>query len=111
MSNETTIKYNFAEQYSKYPGGRYIRLGLASGEDFRDNVLREVFDSPNKSIEIDASGVITSFSPSFLDECFGQLAKEYGIEVFEKKLKLFSSENPLLTEKMMYYVERAVNDK
>lgn len=111
MNNEEVIKYNFAEQYSKYPGGRYIRLGPASGEDFRDNVLREIFESPNKSIEIDATGVLTSFSPSFLDECFGQLAKEYGIEVFKKKLKLFSSDNPSLTEKMMYYVERALNVK
>jgi uncharacterized protein DUF4325 len=110
MNNEEIVKYNFSEQYNKYPG-RYIRLGPASGEDFRDNVLREIFESPNKSIEIDATGVVTSFSPSFLDECFGQLAKEYGIETFKKKIKFFSSDNPGLTEKMMYYVERAVYAK
>jgi len=109
MSDEKIVRYNFSEKYSKYPGGRFIRLGPYSGEDFRDNVLRNIFETTDKSIEIDATGVVTSFSPSFLDECFGQLAKEYGLELFNKKIKLFSSDNPKLSEKMMYYVERAVN--
>ena len=103
------IKYLFAKEYSKYPGGRFKKLGEFSGEDFRDEVLRDIFESDDKSIEIDATGVITSFTPSFLDECFGELAKEYGIEKFNQKVKLFSSDNPGLSEKMMYYVERAVN--
>lgn len=111
MSNESTIKYMFSDEYSKYPGGRFERLGPYSGEDFRDNVLRKIFETPGESIEIDATGVVTSFSPSFLDECFGQLAKEYGVEQFNAKVKLFSSDNPGLNEKMMYYVERAINAK
>lgn len=110
MSDQNSIKYNFSEQYSKFPGGRYIRLGPYSGEHFREDVLRKIFDTQDSSIEIDATGVATSFSPSFLDECFGQLAKEYGIEVFVKKVKLFSFDNPSLTEKMMYYVDRAVKN-
>lgn len=103
------IRYKFIEKYSKYPGGRFERLGPFSGEDFREKVLREIFESDDSSIEIDASGVVTSFSPSFLDECFGALAKEYGIDVFTKKIKMFSSDNPNLNDKMMYYVERAIN--
>lgn len=103
------IKYKFAKEYSKYPGGRFKRLGDFSGEDFRDKVLRDIFDSKEKTIEIDATGVVTSFTPSFLDECFGELAKEYGIDEFTRKVKLFSSDNPNLSEKMMYYVERAAN--
>jgi len=111
MSDIETVKYDFAKEYSPYPGGRFIRLGPFSGEDFRDNVLKTIFESSNKSIEIDASGVITSFSPSFLDECFGELAKEYGVEMFSKKLKISSSVNPELNKKMMYYVERAINEQ
>ena len=109
MAEKTIIEYKFAEEYSKYPGGRFERLGPYSGEDFRDNVLRKVFETEGTTIVIDATGVITSFSPSFLDECFGQLAREYGLEIFNEKLTIYSDDNPGLLEKMMYYVERAVN--
>jgi|AOAMet1_18_M0_10_1038524.scaffolds.fasta_scaffold11385_2 hypothetical protein len=110
MSKGTTIQYKFVEEYSKYPGVRFIRLGPFSGEDFRENVLREVFDTEKVDIAIDATGVVTSFSPSFLDECFGQLAKDYGITEFKNKVFIFSDDNPNLAEKMMYYVERAAHD-
>lgn len=110
MNDGEILQYKFVEEYTKYPGGRFERLGPFSGEDFREKVLRAIFEE-NKSICIDASGVVTSFSPSFLDECFGQLAKEYGLERFEKTISFSSSDNPNLTEKMMYYVKRAVNVK
>jgi len=108
--DDNVIKYKFATDYSKYPGGRFERLGPYSGEDFREKVLREVFES-DQSIEIDATGVVTSFSPSFLDECFGSLAKEFGLETFNKKIKFFSADNPALNEKMMHYVKRAIDAK
>lgn len=110
MSGPSIVKYKFTEKYTKFPGGRFDRLGPYSGEDFREKVLRDFFKS-GKSIEIDATGVVTSFSPSFLDEAFGALAKEYGLEKFKNTVSLFSEDNPSLTEKMMYYVERAVNAK
>jgi len=76
-----TINYKFVEEYTKFPGGRFVRLGPYSGEDFREKVLRPIFES-DKKIVIDATGVVTSFSPSFLDEAFGELAKEYGLKSF-----------------------------
>jgi hypothetical protein len=110
MSESNIVEYKFIEKYTKFPGGRFERLGPYSGENFREKVLREIFTS-GKSIKIDATGVVTSFSPSFLDEAFGTLAKEYGLEKFQKTVSLFSDDNPSLTEKMMYYVERAINAK
>jgi hypothetical protein len=110
MTNENIIKYVFIEEYTEYPGGRFVRLGPFSGEDFRETVLREIFET-GKKIEIDATGVVTSFSPSFLDEAFGTLAKEYGYERFLETVTLFSTDNPQLTEKMLYYVKRAANVK
>ena len=105
------IEYKFIDSYSPYPGGRYIRLGVFSGEDFRDRVLIPIFENGDK-INIDATGVKTSFSPSFLDESFGELAKRYGIEKFNDTVTLFSSDNNSLTDKMIYYVNKAVqNDK
>jgi hypothetical protein len=110
MNNPPIIKYKFINEYTEFPGGRFERLGPFSGEDFREKVLREIFDSGNK-IEIDATGVVTSFSPSFLDEAFGTLAAEYGYENFLNTVTLFSQDNPNLTDKMLYYVKRAVNVK
>jgi len=102
------IKYSFIDEYTKYPGGRFERLGPYSGEDFREKILRPIFKS-SKKIEINGTGVVTSFSPSFLDEAFGALAKEYGLARFLEKVELFSEDNPDLNEKMMYYVERAID--
>lgn len=110
MSSDNIIKYKFAEKYTEYPGGRFERLGPFSGEDFREKVLREIFET-GKKIEIDATGVVTSFSPSFLDEAFGTLAKEYGYERFLDTVTMFSEDNPKLTDKMHYYVKRAANVK
>lgn len=103
------IEYDFANEYSKYPGGRFVKLGPHSGEDFRERILKPLLkDNPNKGIRIDASGVETSFSPSFLDECFGQLAKDMGINNFNIRIHLVSNVNPKLKDKMMYYVKRAI---
>lgn len=108
--NKEVIVYKFADEYTKYPGGRFIRLGKYSGEDFRDRILKPIFEE-NKRIEIDATGVITSFSPSFLDECFGQLAIEYGLDRFNETISFYAEDNHSLNEKMMFYVMRAISDK
>jgi len=105
-----TINYKFVEEYTKFPGGRFVRLGPYSGEDFREKVLRPIFES-DKKIVIDATGVVTSFSPSFLDEAFGELAKEYGLETFLNKVEFYSDDSPELKDKMMYYVRRAIDAK
>ncbi len=110
MSDSNIVKYEFIDKYTKFPGGRFERLGPYSGENFREKVLREIFKS-GKSIKIDATGVVTSFSPSFLDEAFGTLAKEYGLEKFTNTVSLLSDDNPSLSDKMMYYVKRAINVK
>lgn len=99
------IKFDFAKEFAKYPGGRFKRLGPSSGEEFRDDVLRPMLEKADR-IDIDGSGVITSFSPSFLDECFGQLATEMGKEEFEKRIRLSSKDSPDLSEKLAYYIRR-----
>ena len=37
------IKINIAEEYSEIPGGRYIKEGNYSGEDFREKILTPKF--------------------------------------------------------------------
>ena len=100
--------YNFVNEFTKYPGPRFIRLGKNSGEQFREKVLRPIFESDD-NIDIDATGVM-SFGPSFLDEAFSPLAKEYGLDKFKKKIKFHSDNDSKLYEKMMSYVLRYLEE-
>ncbi len=101
------IKYNFIEQFTKYPGPRFIRLGKYSGEQFREEVLKPIFEN-DESIDIDGTGVL-GFGPSFLDEAFSPIACKYGLEIFKEKVKFHSDNDTKLYEKMMSYVLRYYN--
>ena len=75
------MSYNFAEEFSKFPGPRTEDIGPNSGKKFREEVLQNWFDN-NIEVEIDVSGTVMSFGPSFMSEAFGKMAKEYGKEKF-----------------------------
>jgi len=96
------IKYNFAKEFTKYPGGRYKTLGDFSGEQFREEVLENIFKSDDTIIELDTSGVVTSFTPSFLDEAFGEMARRYGVKKFKEKVKFLDKK---LEEKLEEYLQ------
>ena len=69
------MSYNFAEEFSKFPGPRTEDIGPNSGKKFREEVLQNWFDN-NIEVEIDVSGTVMSFGPSFMSEAFGKMAKE-----------------------------------
>lgn len=96
------IIYDFAKEFTKTPGPRYESLGEFSGQRFRDEVLTKLL-SEYKKIEIDGSGITTSFSPSFLSEAFGEFVKEFGADEFFKRVRLFSTTNEKLEEKFKNY--------
>lgn len=95
---ENKIIYNFAENFTDAPGPRYKRLGDKSGEEFRDDVLKGLLDKYD-IIDIDGSGIKTSFNPSFLSEAFSPLYEKLGETEFFRRIKLFSNDNPKLEEK------------
>lgn len=93
------IVYDFAKEFSKKPGPRYRSLGQFSGEEFREDVLRDLLNRYD-FIEIDGSGIDTSFTPSFLSEAFAPLSREMGgFENLSKRVRLFSKKNPNLEQK------------
>lgn len=96
------IEYDFAKKFSKMPGPRYKHLGEFSGEEFRENVLKKLLED-YKEVQIDGSGITTSFNPSFLSEAFGVLAEKMGEKEFFKRVRLFSNTNPGLEEKFREY--------
>lgn len=104
-----THNYNFAKEFTDAPGPRYKSLGEHSGEEFRDDILKPLLQKYDH-IEIDGSGIRTSFNPSFLSEAFGVLAKELGgKDELLKKIRLFSVTNPRLEEKFISYANISGN--
>nr|DAJ31725.1 MAG TPA: protein of unknown function DUF4325 [Caudoviricetes sp.] len=99
--------YNIAQQYTKTPG---IRRGEFSGEDFRENILKELLKNlkAGETLTINLDGGF-GYSSSFLEESFGGLVREYNYSKEEllKKLKFISEEEKGLPEDIKRYIEGA----
>ena len=68
-----------AEQFGETLGGRYIKEGDYSGEEFYLKLLYPTFCKAifnREKILIDLTGCL-GFPTSFLDESFGRLAREH----------------------------------
>ncbi len=87
---------NIAKDYGTTLGGRWIRLGQYSGEEFYDRILKpkylEAKDNSEKLIvELDGTN---GYPSSFLDQSFGELARKYGVKdvrnTIEFKTSIFS---------------------
>ena len=69
---------NIATDFSRYPGGRLLTDGLYSGERFRKEYLLPVLKSgEHAKIKFDGA---RGYGSSFLEEAFGGLVREEGIE-------------------------------
>lgn len=94
MSNKENCNYTVASEFSRFPGGRLRSHGPKSGEEFRDDVLIELYNSCNK-LTINLTGAV-GYGSSFLDESFGELGKIYGIDAVKDKLTLVADDDPNL---------------
>jgi len=69
---------NVAEDFTRYPGGRYREDGEHSGEEFREDVLVPALERARASsgrVIVVLDGV-TGYPSSFLEEAFGGLVRE-----------------------------------
>jgi hypothetical protein len=89
---KTTI-IKFAAAFTDCPGGRSRIDGDFSGEQFREDLLEPALARYDHVI-LDLNGVF-SFPSSFVNEAFGVLASERGLEVVRKQLTLKLEDNPL----------------
>ncbi len=87
---------NIAKDYSRTLGGRWIRLGEYSGEDFFKTILEPQYlqaKKENTKLVIELDGT-TGYPSSFLDQSFGELARKYGKDsvkdTVEFKAQVFS---------------------
>lgn len=72
------IQLSIANDFSKTPGVRFPAEGEFSGEQFRENILKQKVDEAiqnNDKLEVDLDGT-SGLGPSFLEEAFGGLIRE-----------------------------------
>ena len=103
------ILINIAKDFSATPGPRNRTEGDFSGEQFREEVLLPAFEiaiENDRKIEINLDGA-AGYGTSFLEEVFGGLAREKGIEEVLHRIEIISEEEPYLREDIEAYIKDA----
>jgi hypothetical protein len=77
---------SIANDFSKFPAGRYESDGPASGQSFREKHLKPALDA-NDMVTVDMDGVL-GYGSSFLEEAFGGLVRDHKISLKQLKEKL-----------------------
>lgn len=104
------IEYSIAKEFSRMPGLRYRDQSPYSGEEFRDDVLIDLFDRAvrlNAKLEINLDNTF-GYGPSFLEEAFGGLARVRGTKKVLEVLSIVSNEEPYLIDEILEYVKNDV---
>jgi len=84
------------QEFSPYTGLRHSNVSEKSGEEFYHDILNKEFklsiDNKEK-LTVDLDG-IRGYSPSFIDEAFGNLIYDFGLELVKKHLVIKSDDKP-----------------
>lgn len=73
---------NIANDFSRVIGGRWKKFGPFSGEAFYNDVLEDKYIEAvenNNKLHIYLDGT-SGYGSSFLDQSFGELARNYGLD-------------------------------
>lgn len=100
-----TTKFHIATNFSRYPGGRFVKDGPFSGEKFRDEVLVPALRA-GETIEIFLDGV-RGYGSSFLEEAFGGLVRLGFNPDFVLKHLVLHSANPSIPIEVEEYIRGA----
>ena len=73
---------NIANDFSRYPAGRYRADGKFSGAAFRDDLLVPALRKPGIGLVCVCFDDVAGFGSSFLEEAFGGLIRN---NIFEKE--------------------------
>ena len=80
--NNSDLSINIADDFSKFPHGRYNSHGPFNGEKFRNDILLEKIKkaiNTNKKLSIHLDGA-RGYPISFIDEAFGGLVRECNLK-------------------------------
>ena len=95
------------DKMTTLPGPRFKWQGEGSGEEFRDDHLIHAFDQAVKQGEtllVDMDGARKGYPTSFLEEAFGGLARQRGIDTVKATLRIKSTDEPMLKREIAHYV-------
>jgi hypothetical protein len=105
------------KDFTEYPGLRHCSISDDSGEEFYHKKLNESFknaieNGEDLTINLDHTA---GYAPSFLDEAFGNLVYDFGLEQVSKRLHIISEQEPdlkdmIINESFIQWEERRVND-
>ena len=101
---------NIAKEFTVHPGPRYPHQGQGSGEEFREKHLKPKFEAAckdGKRLVVELDGVEFGYPTSFLEEAFGGLAREFGIDRVQNVLKFRSGAEPMLEVEIRHYIKNA----
>jgi hypothetical protein len=87
-------KYFSVIDYSQSPGPRYCAQGDDSGEDFYHVKLNGLFAeayNENAILVVTLDGA-DGYASSFLDEAFGNLVYDFGLDIVKKHLEIISND-------------------
>lgn len=98
-----TIKV--AEQFSRFPAGRFITDGPFSGELFRRKFLEPALQSTGE-IVVEMDGA-RGYGSSFLEEAFGGLVRVGLPKELVRRIKIKAS-NASLRAEIYDYIDKAV---
>lgn len=82
--------------FSKAPLMRHCSVSEFSGEQYYHDILNQVFKdvlAADDILEINLDGV-DGYSPSFIDEIFGNLVYDFSLKNVLKKVRIVSNEEP-----------------
>lgn len=85
------MKIDIAKDYSLITGLRHCNTSDNSGEDFYHKILNKKFAEAYKNkekLEVFLDGTLDGYSPSFLDEAFGNLVYDFGLDAVNHFLKI-----------------------
>lgn len=103
------ITIDIAKDYTTTPGGRFIKEGPYSGEDFRINVLYPKYLEAKKAgikLKIILDGCL-GYPSSFIDESFGELARQLKNNRILDEMEIISNDQPWLIDYIKSRVDTA----
>ena len=103
-----SLRLQVATEFSKFPGPRYRSEGHDSGEEFRVDYLTPRFKKALEQgirLKIDLDDAY-GYATSFLEEAFGGLARDFGVQRVLKVLEFKSDDEPYLIDDIIRYIRR-----
>ena len=110
MTNQKIKTISIADDFSKYPAGRFREDGEANGARFRDDYLAPALQNVEVDKVIVVFDGVAGFGSSFLEEAFGGLVRQLGMQkaFLDERLELTSTESDL--EDFVLLARRYIED-